>query len=63
MFKSPTCTKRQEIGSPGPGNYEANYSVIKDRMPVYDFGKSPNKKSFISKEVIEKPGPGNYDYK
>ena len=62
MFKSPSCTKRSEFSSPGPGNYEGNYSVIKDRIPTYDFGKCPNKKSFISKELIDKPGPGSYDY-
>jgi hypothetical protein len=37
--------------NPGPGHYDGNQAVVKDKVISYDMGKSPSKRNFMeSKE-------------
>jgi hypothetical protein len=48
--------------SPGPGHYEGNVNVVKDKIVSYDMGKSPSKKTFMEDKGRElSPGPGYYE--
>ena len=46
--------------SPGPGAYEVNNFVNKDRTPTAGFGKT-GRNSIVGKKEKSKLGPGNYD--
>jgi hypothetical protein len=51
MSKAPRIEKpnRDKLLSPGPGAYDANHSVNKDRVTVASFGKT-NRSNIVSKE-------------
>jgi hypothetical protein len=46
---------------PGPGNYEANVNVVKDRVTTYKMSSSSKRTDIVSRERISSPGPGQYD--
>lgn len=46
--------------SPGPGNYDPNTSITKDRTIAYKMSNS-KRTDIVSKEVSNLPGPGIYD--
>lgn len=43
---------------PGPGSYDNNSNIFKERQPAYKLGSQPR---FKDKNDL-KPGPGDYDY-
>lgn len=45
---------------PGPGQYEANESMIKYKSPSYKITHGSQRVSMVSKEQMTLPGPGNY---
>lgn len=49
---------------PGPGNYDGDYSCVKERVVAYKMsasGSSPNRGDIVSRERSLSPGPGHYD--
>lgn len=45
--------------SPGPGQYQENPNVVKDRVITYDMGRSSPKKTFMeNSDRLGSPGPG-----
>lgn len=46
---------------PGPGNYEGNLEVVKDKVISYNMGSGQNRSMLVSKEASNLPGPGHYD--
>lgn len=46
--------------NPGPGNYDPNTSITKDRTVAYKMSYS-QRTEIISKEARNMPGPGIYD--
>jgi len=46
--------------SPGPGAYNANESVVKERVVSHKM-RSTNRTEIVHKETSSKPGPGAYD--
>ena len=46
--------------SPGPGNYETDISMVKDRTLAYKMSSS-KRADVVSKEARNLPGPGIYD--
>lgn len=45
---------------PGPGNYEADHSAVKDKVIAYKIGSS-SRQQVVSREAAMSPGPGHYD--
>jgi hypothetical protein len=45
---------------PGPGNYESNANVTKDRVISHKMSKS-HRVDIVTKEMRNQPGPGEYD--
>jgi hypothetical protein len=43
---------------PGPGNYEANANIVKDRVTTYKMSSSSKRADIVSRERISSPGPG-----
>ena len=62
MSKAPRIEKpnKDRLLSPGPGAYDANHFVHKDRTPAAGFSKT-GRNSIIGKEDLSKLGPGNYE--
>lgn len=62
MSKGPKTEtiNKDRLLSPGPGQYDANSFVGKDRTPIATFSKT-KRNSLITKEDSAKLGPGNYD--
>lgn len=53
---------KDRVNSPGPGAYDANETVVKDKIPNYGFGNT-ERKDLVNNEEKLKPGPGNYNLK
>jgi hypothetical protein len=53
--------EKGDNGVPGPGNYNADPSITKDKSIAYKLPSSPQRSDFVSKEQRDLPGPGNYD--
>ena len=51
----------KDNGTPGPGNYDANSSAIKDRTPAYKMDGGKSRADIVSKDAYQLPGPGGYD--
>ena len=47
--------------NPGPGNYNADPSSVKDRVPAYKMGNGQSRADIVSKDQSNLPGPGGYD--
>lgn len=62
MSKAPRVDKgnKDRLLSPGPGAYDANTFVNKDKTPATSFGKT-RRSEIVSKEDRSKLGPGNYE--
>jgi hypothetical protein len=53
--------ERKGNDNPGPGNYNIDLSIIKDKVPAYKMSNSPGRSELVSKEQSFLPGPGNYE--
>jgi hypothetical protein len=53
---------RERSKTPGPGNYNPDHFVTRDKVPNTLISKS-SKNGLVSREEMEKPGPGNYEQK
>ena len=62
MSKAPRIetANKSKLLSPGPGAYDANHFVSKDKTPAASFSKT-KRSELIGKEDKSKLGPGNYD--
>lgn len=45
---------------PGPGNYEPNVHIVKDRVIAHKISQS-QRMDIVTKEMLYQPGPGEYD--
>jgi hypothetical protein len=57
----PRRQEKVETRSPGPGAYDSEASVIKDRVVSYKMGQS-KRSDVVSSERRDQPGPGQYDH-
>ena len=51
----------KDNGVPGPGNYESDISLTKDRSVVHKFGTGMSRAEVVSREAMSSPGPGGYE--
>ena len=51
---------REKDNIPGPGNYNPDDNIRKNRSPNYKIGSSPRGRSNNFQELV--PGPGTYKY-
>ena len=56
----PQDLQKNEI--PGPGNYEADSSIIKDRVKTYKMEGGSSRGDIVSREAKNLPGPGAYTH-
>ena len=45
---------------PGPGEYDLNHAILKDKIVSYKISKS-QRDGLVSSEAQSRPGPGSYE--
>ena len=57
-IKLKTDLSQSVMNVPGPGNYQNNAEIFKNKAPQFGFGSS--KRPEIGAKKLQTPGPGSY---